>query len=292
VTVYQEKTDQPAHDDTFEMRTFLRAVQQANQKAPLRRLRSLIRISRDGGLREINAELHIAVKNWECRFAVDGPLFEGQLLPRWRIQIYAADDETEARVFDRFAEHEPTLIRELELPFPPLKFAGHGIVFNPLHPPNRLDVLKPNQHWRMLFAGNVLVLESLGVALHSLSEDGRFDSQIEHVRNTLGAALADVPMLEASVLPQTEPLPPSPLNESPDVPELRPSQQAKSRDAIPRLCWIIDAHDKHELVHARIWVQQSEGEHKGLVLRQETVFTTDHGEDVWLVHRELPFSGH
>jgi hypothetical protein len=282
-TGYEEMGAQAAFRDTFEMRTFIRAKQQASQKAPLRRLRSLIRITRDGELREVNAELHIAVKGWECIFDIDGPIAEGYLWPTWRIRIFEADNETEARVFDRSAIKEPTLIRDLKLPFQYVEFADHGIVFNPLHPPNRLDVLKPDQRWRMPFAGNLLILESLGVTLHALAQGERLDSLIERVQGTLGHALANVPLMEARVLPELELLPPSPQSESGEVtsPPL-----AKSVPVPPPTCRVIEAHDDDARVRIRIWVQQSEGERKGLVLRQETVFTTDHGEDVWVVHRD------
>jgi hypothetical protein len=271
-TAYQEKTDRPGYDDTFEMWAIVRAKQQRNERAPQRRLRSLIRITRDGKLREINAQLHIAVKDWECVFDVEGPLDEGYLFPRWRFRKFPADGNTEARVFDRLPILDKTHRFELSLPFHPMEFADHGIVFNPLHPPNRLDVLKPNQQFRLPYAGSLLVLESLGVTLHAHSEGERLESVIERGQETLGRALEDVPLLEARVLPTPELLP------------LRLTE--KERKEGPPMCWVIDARDEYTRIHARIWVQESDGDRKGLVLRQETVIASEDGEDVWVVERD------
>src|SRR5262249_51369004 len=146
-TTYQEKCDDPSLDDTFEMQAIVRVKQQVGQKAPLRRLRSFVRITRDGELREVNAQLHIAINEWECLFDVYGSLAESRLLPRWRIRIWPADIYTEDRVFDRPREYTMPIMRDLELPFRPVEFADHGIILNPLQPPNRLDVLRPGQHW-------------------------------------------------------------------------------------------------------------------------------------------------
>ena len=90
--------------------------------------------------------------------------------------------------------------------------------------------------------------------------------------------------MEARVMPNPEPLPPSPQSDSR---ELTSPLIPRQLDETSPLCWVIDAHDEDARVHVRIWVQQSEDEHNGLVLRQETVFTTDQGNDVWVVHRDL-----
>jgi hypothetical protein len=283
-TTYREKSDHTGYDDTFEMRARLRAKQKPGHKPPMRRLRSLIRITRGGELREVSAELHIAVADWECIIDVDGPIDEGQVWPKWRVRKFAADDETEARVFDREARKEAKLLRELEIPFPPVDFADHGIIFNPLHPPNRLDGLGPDQHWRMPLAADLLILESLGITLHALSQGERLDNLIEHAQATLGRALAGIPMLEARVLPRTEPLPDAPLMENDELISTR--RKSKFSEVYPPICRVIEAVNEDAQVRARLWVQQSEGEGKGLILRQETVFTTENGEEVWVVCRE------
>ena len=271
-TVYREKTDRPGYDDTFEMWAIVRAKQQVGQQAPQRRLRSLIRITRDGKLREVNAQLHIGVKDWECVFDVEGPVEDDSLFPRWRFRKFPADGDTEARVFDRLPILDKHPNFELSLPFHPVEFADHGIVFNPLQPPNRLDVLKPNQRFRLPYAGSLLVLESLGVTLHALSKGEGLDSVIERGQDTLGRALEDVPLLEARVMP---------------IPELLPPWLAeKERKQGPPMCWVIDARDEYARIYARIWVQESEGDRKGLVLRQETVITSENGEDIWVVERD------
>jgi hypothetical protein len=283
-TTYREKSDTAGQEDTFEMRARLRVKQKPRQKAPLRRLRSLIRITRSGELREVNAELHIAVADWECIIDVDGPVDDGQVWPKWGVRKYAADDETEARVFDREPMKKAKLLREMEIPFSPVDFADHGIIFNPLQPPNRLDELRPEQHWRMPLAANLLVLESLGITLHALSQGERLDSLIEHAQAALGQALSGIPMLEAHVAAQSEPLPAAPITEPDEI--LSTQRNSKSSEVYPPLCLVIEAVNEDALVRARIWVQQSEGEWKGLVLRQETVFTTENGEEIWVVCRE------
>jgi hypothetical protein len=81
-----------------------------------------------------------------------------------------------------------------------------------------------------------------------------------------------LPLLEARVMPDLERLPPWLID--------------KPRHERLPMCWVIDAGDEYSRIHARIWVQETEGDRKGLVLRQETVFTTDQGEDVWVVERD------
>src|SRR5262249_20045874 len=84
-TSYREKGDTPANDDTFEMKAFLRVKQEVNQKPPMLRLHSLVRITRDGELREVNADLHMGIQELECLFDIEGLVDDKQLLPRWRI---------------------------------------------------------------------------------------------------------------------------------------------------------------------------------------------------------------
>jgi hypothetical protein len=268
-TVYQEKGTDAADDDTFLMKAIVKVKQRPGDKAPLRRLRSFLRVARGGGeLHEVNAQLHIAVMDWECLFDVVGRVSDGELLPRWRIRIYPTDDETEDRVFDRPRAYKQPMLQEFEVPFKPILFADRGIVLNPFQPPNRLDDLRPGQRWDMPLAGNLLVLESLGKALHGLFEHPQLENVIEFVRNSLGPALEDVPILAARVLPQPEPLP-APLDDSP-----------------PPVCWVIEARDDNDYTRARLWIQQSDGKRKGLVLRQEVVFQTEQGDEVWTAERE------
>jgi hypothetical protein len=271
-TLYHEKGADPSYDDTFEMQAFIRVVQQSGEKTPQRRLRAFLHFTRDGELRAVNAQLHIAVKEIELLIEVEGPVHQGRLFPRWVVKAFPLDENTEARVFDRWAPAPATVLHQFSMPLQPVAFAERGIVLNPFQSPNRLDELRPGQHWDMPLVGNLLILESLGKKLHTFVSDPRLEDLITLLQNTLGPALADVPILAAHVLPQPKLLPP-PLGDSP-----RPTE--------PPLCWVIDAQDEDARVQARLWIQQSEGERKGLVLLQETVFTTDHGDDVWIVQRE------
>jgi hypothetical protein len=278
-TVYQEKGPEPADRDTFLMKAIVKVKQQPRDKAPLRRLRSFLRVARGSGeLHQINAQLHIAVGDWECLFDVAGRLSEGELLPRWRIRVYPADDETEDRVFDRPRTYKQAMLRELDVPFQPVELAGRGvvlsgIVLNPFHPPNRLDELSPGQDWRMPLVGNLLVLESLGKALHGFFKNPRLEDMTNLVGSTLGPALDDVPVLAARVLPQPEQLP-NPLGES-------------DHGGESPACWVIEAADDAGRIHARLWIQQSDGKRKGLVLRQDVNLKTETSAEEWIVQREL-----
>src|SRR5437870_67792 len=103
-TKYVDKGDDPSQDHTFEMWAIFRSKQ---QPAPVRRLRTLTRITREGELREVNAELHMEVqKKWECRFDIGGRIVQGELLPRWRVRTWPADEDTPDRVFDRPREYK------------------------------------------------------------------------------------------------------------------------------------------------------------------------------------------
>lgn len=273
-TTYHEKAENPADDDTFEMRAIIRVKQQVGQKAPVRRLRSFIRISRDGELRAVNAQLHMVLKDkLELLLDVEGLVQEGQLLPRWRVKVYPADRDSEERVFDRQWLLDTPPQFQFETLFVPLDFAERGIVLNPLHPPNRLDTLRPEQHWRMPLVGSLLVLEAAAHALDTLAQNPRLDKVPDLVYDLVGRALDKIPGLQSRVLPQAQPLPPPP-----DPNAARPPE--------PPLCWVIEARDDDDAVHARLWIQQSEGERQGLVLRQETILQTERGDDVWVVQRE------
>ena len=72
----------------------------------------------------------------------------------------------------------------------------------------------------------------------------------------------------------------------PNLERLPPWLIEKERKEGPPMCWVIDANDEYARIHARIWVQESDGERKGLVLRQETVIRGDNGEDIWVVERD------
>jgi hypothetical protein len=271
-TTYREKGDAPDQDDTFEMRARVRATKPLNRPAPVRRLRSLVRISRAGELRAVDAQLHLVVKDLELVLDVEGSALEGQLLPRWRVKVYATDSDSEERVFDRQPLLTSPPLFQFEAPFPPLEFVERGIVLDPLHPPNRLDTLRPGQHWRMPLVGSLLVLEAAAHALDALAQEPPPDQIPNLMSGLVSRAFDNVPLLEFQVLPQTQPLPAS------------PEQTAGLREA--PLCWVIEPRDAGGAVHARLWVQQSEGERQGLVLRQEVVLRSDRGEDTWIVQRE------
>jgi hypothetical protein len=274
-TNYHEKGDDPSQDDTFELRAIARVKQTPGIKAPVRRLRSLLRISRESELREVHAELHVAVRELELLIAVDGEVRDAQLLPRWRVKVFAADSFTEDRVFDRDSS-APVLLHQFDTPFRPFEFVARGIVLNPMHPPNRLDTLRSGQHWQMPMVNSLIVLEKLAHTLEALAAGRSLEALTDMLTKTLGGALEDTPLLEARVLPQLESLPPMlPLSggQSPRVAELP-------------LCYVIEARDNDGHAHCRLWVQQSDGDRKGLALRQEVTFHSERGDDVWLVQRE------
>jgi len=265
-TTYHERGEDGAIEDSFEMRAFARAVKPPDRKAPVRRLRSFIRIGRDGELRAVNAQLHLVVAEWEVLIDVEGQVLERQVLPCWRVKAWPKDEfHSEERVFDRESLSETAPEYQFETPFPPLEFAERGIVLNPLHPPNRLDTLRPEQQWRMPLVGSVLALEAAAHVLEALARQPRLENIPELVSPLVGHALDSMPLLASRVLPETEPLPLS-------------SQ--------PPSCWVVEAGDAGDAVRGRLWVQQSEGERKGLVLRQEIVVQTSHGETSWVVERE------
>jgi hypothetical protein len=274
-TNYHEKGDDASQDDTFEMRAIARVKQTPGMKAPLRRLRSLVRITRDSLLREVQAELHIAVKELELLIEVHGEVQEAHMLPRWRVKAYAADQDTEDRVFDR-GTSIPVLLHQFDTPFRPFEFVERGIILNPLHPPNRLDTLRGGQHWRMPLVNSLIVLEKLAHTLDAFAAGRSLEALTDMLTKTLGGALEETPLLEARVLPDFDWLPPA----------LQVSGDLAPRVAELPLCWVIEARDSDGHDHARLWVQHSDGERKGLVLRQEAVFHSERGDDVWVVQRE------
>jgi len=272
-TTYQEKAEDGGPDDTFQMVAILRAKQQLNQKAPQRRLRSFMRIGRDGRLIAVNAQLHLVVQEQlEVVVNVAGAVVERELLPRWRGRIWHADSESEERVFDRKPILAEPPKHQIDVPFPPLPFTDRGIVLNPLHPPNRLDALRPGQRWRMPLVGSLVALEAVARALDELPREPRLEQIFDLTTELVGPAFDRVPLLESQVLPQPQVLPPSPVTETDFLD--------------PPSCWVIEARDPEGAVQGRLWVQQSEGERKGLVLRQEVVVQTERGEHAWIVQRE------
>src|SRR6516165_6140897 len=70
--IYREQGDERADDDTFEMRALVRAKQQPGHKAPVRRLHSMMRVTRDGELRAINSRLHMVALGAEIVIDIDG----------------------------------------------------------------------------------------------------------------------------------------------------------------------------------------------------------------------------
>jgi hypothetical protein len=269
---YQEKSDDSNLDDTFEMQAIIRATKPPDQKAPVRRLRNYVRVGRDGRLHAVHAQLHMLVFNYEWLIDVEGLVRDGQLWPRWRVKVYPADDrDSEERVFDRKPLLTTAPEHQFETPFPPLDFAERGIVLNPLHPPNRLDTLSPGQSWRMPLVGSLLVLEAAAHALEALASGIRPEQIPDLVSGLVGSALEKIPLLDSHVLPQ---------------PELLPSWiESTAPSADLPWCWVIEARSD-EAVQSRIWVQQSDGIRKGLVLRQEVILQAERGHDLWIVQRE------
>src|SRR5262249_55387308 len=139
-----------------------------------------------------------------------------------------------------------------ELSLGTVDFPGSGVLLDPLHPPNRLDALRPGQHWRMPVVHSLVFLESLSLALEEYSANRPQDLLRMVLARVAGIGDA-VPELDAEVLAETERLPLA--KDAPPLPG----------NKLPPECLVIEA--RGEDTHARIWVQRSEGPKKGLVLR-------------------------
>jgi hypothetical protein len=272
-TDYREKADDRANDDTFELHARVRARQLPGHKPPLRRLYSMMRVTRTGELREINARLHMVAQHREIVLDIGGAVQDGTLTPHWRLKVYQADANSEDRVFEN--THAPSVpeppLGEADKSFPALPFSPRGIVLNPLHPPNRLETLRPGQCWRMPLVLSLTSLETLARSL----EKKRFDALMDvggQVVQGLASALTSLPELEAKVLPKTE-----------FVPRAEGSPPLPGNKAPPS-CLVIEAGD--EETQARIWVQHSDGTKQGLVLRQEVKLQLPQGNDTWVFERE------
>jgi hypothetical protein len=271
---YRERGEKRSDDDTFEMRALVRARQLPGHKAPLRRLHSMMRVTRDGELRAVNAKLHMVVaRHWEIVLEIDGAVQSGRLTPRWLLKVYQADAGSEDRVFENL--NAPPLpeppARSKEQSFSALAFSGRGIILNPLHPPTRLESLRPGQRWRMPLFLNLVSLEGLSIALEQNRPEALGDVA-GAVFVQLATALTSVPELEALVLPETELLPRA--KDAPPLPGNKP----------PPACLVVEALDDD--TQARIWVQHSDGTKKGVVLRQEVTLHGTKSDDIWVFERE------
>jgi hypothetical protein len=146
------------------------------------------------------------------------------------------------------------------------------LVLNPLHPPNRLDEVRPGQHWRMPLVGSLPILEALAHALDALDQNQSLDRLIEKFSTPLASAFDHVHFLEASVAPHTQPLPVD-----------DPKRYVRSG---PPECLVIEARDDESQAFARLWIDRGGGPAQGLVLRQEVTLHGANGDDVWIVNRE------
>jgi hypothetical protein len=269
---YHEKGDERTGDDSFELAARFRARQLPGQETPKRRLRSFVNITRGSELRAVNAQLHMLVQDLEILCTIEAVVEEGHLLPRWRVNVWQKDLLSEDRVFDR--ERDPPAskpLQQFDAPFPPLPFATHGLVLNPLHPPNRLDTVRPGQHWRMPLVNSLVLLEKVHDAVHSAVEKRPLDELTAGLGALLQHAFDGIHFLDAQVLPDPQPL---------------PAGNSKSGPARPPECLVIEArHEKSDTL-ARLWVDHTGGARQGLILRQEVVFHGTNGDDTWVVNRE------
>lgn len=262
---YRETSPDPALRDTFELRAKLRTLPTPDGKTPERRVRSLIRLARNGELREVSGQLHQVVGEYELVIDILGTVRDGQLEPRWRVRAWAKDRDSPDRVFENrqpvIRQDEP--LYQVELPFEALPFPERGLLLDPLHPPNRLDDLKPGRAWQMPLMADLLILEALGRSL----EHGDVGQPLTFLQTAVPHLSGDnrgLVVVEARVLPETQRLPEAP---SP-----------------PPQCWVVEA--SADRVFGRLWVQQTEGEREGLVLRQEVLLERDSGKDEWVFQRE------
>jgi hypothetical protein len=118
-------------DDTFELHSQIFQLRLGGL-ITVKSVAGMYRITRDGELRAISADLSLAIRipNGETsiRAYVDGPVQEHRFTPRCQIE-------------------SPLGNKEVELDS--VEICAHGSVLNPLHPVNRVMGLRRGQRWRM-----------------------------------------------------------------------------------------------------------------------------------------------
>ncbi len=98
------------------------------RSGPVRTVESKYRVTRDGQLLGMEAEIKIQVLAVDAVARVKGAVRDGLFAPRWEIEA---------------AEFRKELVCE------PVEVSGRGSILNPLQPFNRLAGLRPGQQWRM-----------------------------------------------------------------------------------------------------------------------------------------------
>jgi hypothetical protein len=95
-------------------------------------LTSLYRVSREGNLRWVKANINasVAVARLDFRACLEGPVLDRRFSPQLRILSSPWGASQEIRLS-------------------PVELSGRGSVLNPMHPVNRIAGLRPGQRWRM-----------------------------------------------------------------------------------------------------------------------------------------------
>jgi hypothetical protein len=124
--------------DTFELHSDIPRIELAGI-GPLRveasRLEGMYRVTRDGDLREVKAELFLNVlglgllgrEDAQAKVQLAGTVKNGTFSPQGSISWNGQEEA---------------------LPLEPVPISGRGTVLNPLHPIGRIGGLRPGQHWR------------------------------------------------------------------------------------------------------------------------------------------------
>ncbi len=118
-------------DDTFELHSEIESLDLGKESfVQFRTMREMYRVTRDGDLREIVADLGLSVR---------GPI-------PVRIEAHLRGEVKD----QRFAPHcriESSLMNQ-DFDFDPVQVSSSGSILNPLHPVNRINGLRPGQYWR------------------------------------------------------------------------------------------------------------------------------------------------
>lgn len=117
-------------DDTYLLVSHFTQTHEPGKRrpGPLRTVESKYRVTRDGQLLGMEAEIKLQVLSLDAVARVKGAVRDGLFTPRWEIEAAALKKE---------------LVCE------PVAVSGRGSVLNPLQPFNRLAGLRPGQQWRM-----------------------------------------------------------------------------------------------------------------------------------------------
>jgi hypothetical protein len=118
-------------DDTFELTSDVERLDLGKASVVhLQSMESMYRVDRDGNLREIVARVEFGLRGpvpARVKAQLEGKVKDLRFLPHVRIE-------------------SPLGNKELDLD--PVQVSTSGSVLNPLHPVNRINGLRPGQHWR------------------------------------------------------------------------------------------------------------------------------------------------